>query len=317
MSVQTQVTCPSCSTSFKAKAELAGRRVKCPKCHAPVPVPSATPDEEDDAGSTSVPRWLMLGAAVLIALAVGAAGGVVFGHRQGRSDDKRELAEAQTRAQSMTEKLQASEASLTKIQAEREKLRLELAATVQDREAKLAAARQREDAASGRAREADQKLAAGAAAEADANARRREEEARKAETTKKVQAARGNPTKVLFKDFANFPEEYAGGCVRFDSVWLDGDFDRVEGTKDFSPGVSSRDGKHIFGTKSLRFAEGAKFIISEEIGRPLSVTFESNKKYGVNLCCEVTKNGKLYLTRIYRVETLTVGGDVKEVFEDK
>ena len=33
MSVQTQVTCPSCSTSFKAKAELAGRRVKCPKCH--------------------------------------------------------------------------------------------------------------------------------------------------------------------------------------------------------------------------------------------------------------------------------------------
>jgi hypothetical protein len=204
------------------------------------------------------------------------------------------------------EKVQASEASLAKIQ-------VELATA----EAKLAAARQREDSASARAREAEQKLAAGAAAEADAAARRREEEARKAETIRKVKAARGDPTKVLFKDFANFPEEYAGGCVRFDSVWLDGDFDRVEGTKDFSPGVSSRDGKHVFGRKDLQYGDGAVFVISEEIGRPLSITFASDKKYGVNLCCEVTKKGKLYLTRIYRVETLTVGGDVKEVFADK
>ena len=316
MSVQTQLTCPNCSTSLKAKAEFAGRRVKCPKSHAPVPVPSATPDE-DDSSSTAISRWLMLVVAVLIALAVGAAGGVVFGHRQGRSDDKRELTETQTRAQSMTEMLHASKASLTQIQAERENLRLELAATVQDSEAKLAAARQKEEAASGRAREAERKLAAGAASEADATARRREEEARKAETTKKVQAARGNPTKVLFKDFANFPEEYAGGCIRLDDVWLGGELERVDETKLFTARISSRDGKTVFKRTSLRFADGLVFVTPDEIGRPLSLILQSDSNYGVNLCCEVSKNGKVYLARMYHIETLTVGGTVKDVYEEK
>lgn len=287
-----KVVCPSCSTTLNAKSEWAGRCVKCPKCDAPIRVPRDAANENDNKTLPSGPNWLILGAVFLLSLAVGAAGGVVLGHRQGRSADKRELMEAQSRAQTVSDKLKALEASHSAVQAER-------------------------DAANQRARVAEEELAATAAAVADTAARRREEETRKGEVAKKVQAARGNPTKVLFKDFANFPEEYAGGCVRFDNVWLDGDFHRVERTRDFSPGVSSKDGKHVLGRNILRFADGAVFVISEQIGRPLSVTFESNKKYGVNLCCEVAKSGKLCIARIYRVETITISGDVTDVFEEK
>lgn len=212
--------------------------------------------------------------------------------------------------------MKVAESNITSSQAERDSLKLELVATTQDRETKLASAKQFVDAATARVRIAEEKLTTEAATAAHALARQRNEETRKVETSKKVQAVRGNPTKVIFKDFANFPEEYAGGCVRFDSVWLSGDFDCVEGTKDFSPGVSSLDGKQVFGHKTLRFASGAVFVISEEMGRPLSVAFESDKKYHVNLYCEVAKNDKLYLARIYRVETITVGGSVKDVFKD-
>lgn len=40
-----KVNCPSCSASFKAKDELAGRRVKCPKCKQAItiPKPNLTP----------------------------------------------------------------------------------------------------------------------------------------------------------------------------------------------------------------------------------------------------------------------------------
>jgi DNA-directed RNA polymerase subunit RPC12/RpoP len=36
-----KVHCGSCNASFKAKDELAGRRVKCPKCQSPVIIPAA------------------------------------------------------------------------------------------------------------------------------------------------------------------------------------------------------------------------------------------------------------------------------------
>ena len=38
-----KVKCGSCSTRFKAKDELAGRRVKCPKCQKPVVIEAAAP----------------------------------------------------------------------------------------------------------------------------------------------------------------------------------------------------------------------------------------------------------------------------------
>ncbi|MEL7496629.1 MAG: MJ0042-type zinc finger domain-containing protein [Planctomycetota bacterium] len=38
-----KVQCQNCSASFKAKDELAGRRVKCPKCKQPISIPAAAP----------------------------------------------------------------------------------------------------------------------------------------------------------------------------------------------------------------------------------------------------------------------------------
>jgi hypothetical protein len=92
---------------------------------------------------------------------------------------------------------------------------------------------------------------------------------------------------------------------------------RVEDSKDLSTAVSSIDGKLIFGRKNLKYADGVVFVISEEIGRPLSVHFENDKKYKVNLNCEITKKGKLSIARIYRVEALSVAGDVLEVHGEK
>jgi hypothetical protein len=324
--VTTEVTCLTCSATIRIKSDLAGKRVKCPKCQAPVSVPSTTLDSDEHTSTT--PRWLFVGAAALISLAVGVAGGYVFRHRQDKSDDKRELAEALALSKSLTDKLKVTESNLAGSQANLEKLKLELADTARDTEAKLADLKQREVAAITKARETDDKLQARIAAAKEAEAlarrreveestRRREEEARQAEASKKLQASREKPTRILFKDFANFPEEYAGRYVRFDAVWIGGDFDRVKDTNDFSPSVSSQDGKHIFGSKYLDYGDGVMFIISEKIGRPLSVAFKNDTKYKVNLCCEVTKSSKRCLARIYRIETLTVGGDVKDVFEDK
>jgi len=207
--MQTQVSCPGCSAAFRSKPEWAGRRVKCPKCHVPISIPHAAPDDEDDTGTSGNSRWLILVAVGLIAVAVGAAGGFVFGHRQGRSDDKRELAEAQARAQSLTEKLRATETSVGKMQAERDTLKLDLAAAVQDRDTKLTAAKQREEAANGRAREAEKKLAATAADISAAAERKREDDAQKAEAWKKVETVQVSTVQEALKIHEN-PKEYVG-----------------------------------------------------------------------------------------------------------
>ena len=71
----TQVTCSACTSTLRAKPELAGKRVKCPKCHAPISVPNSiiNSDEANQDTSPAVPGWLILGASVLISLAVGGA----------------------------------------------------------------------------------------------------------------------------------------------------------------------------------------------------------------------------------------------------
>jgi hypothetical protein len=135
-------------------------------------MPSANHDLDDVTvkdNAAPVPRWLVLGASVLVSLAVGAAGGFVFGHSQGRLDDNRELTEAQTQSKSLTDKLTQAELKLSRLQSESEKL-----------QEQLAAAKRREEAINIRAQTAEDKLRAGAAAEAKALAQRREEEKRKA-----------------------------------------------------------------------------------------------------------------------------------------
>lgn len=210
--MQTQVTCPGCSVAFKAKPEWAGRRVKCPRCQAAIPIPQAVPDEDDDTNSPATPRWLILGAVGLIALAVGVAGGFVIGYGEGRSEDKKELSEAKALAQSMTEKCQAAEANVDRVQSERDNLKSELTAATQDRDVKLVAARQREEAASTRAREAEQKLAGIAASETAAAERRREEERQKADAWKKVETVQVSTVKNALTIHEN-PKDYVGKKV--------------------------------------------------------------------------------------------------------
>ncbi|MGD9632027.1 MAG: hypothetical protein AB7G28_15275 [Pirellulales bacterium] len=41
-----QVTCPSCSSSFKAPDSAAGKKAKCPKCAGTIEIPAAAPAEE-------------------------------------------------------------------------------------------------------------------------------------------------------------------------------------------------------------------------------------------------------------------------------
>jgi hypothetical protein len=71
-----KTNCPSCSIAFEVKPEWLGRRVRCPKCKKPVLVPD--PDEtgnEDTAVQPTSVSWLVLGSAVVIALAVGGTAG--------------------------------------------------------------------------------------------------------------------------------------------------------------------------------------------------------------------------------------------------
>ncbi len=171
-----QVSCPACSSSFVAKPEWAGKRIRCSGCGKLVHVPSGPTktDEEGDASSEARPTtWLLLGATLVIALAVGAACGFIFGHRQGRSENAREIAEAQALVGTADQKLRAAEADVAKAIGEREKVKEQLNALVWDHDARLAAAKQSEEEAKTRARTAEERLQAAANAEAAAAARGR------------------------------------------------------------------------------------------------------------------------------------------------
>jgi hypothetical protein len=43
------VKCPECQTKIRVREEYAGKRMKCPKCQGPVPVPAAEPAAEEEA----------------------------------------------------------------------------------------------------------------------------------------------------------------------------------------------------------------------------------------------------------------------------
>jgi len=46
------VTCPGCDRGLKAPDSSAGRKIKCPKCNAVVPVPDVEGEEEAAAVAT-------------------------------------------------------------------------------------------------------------------------------------------------------------------------------------------------------------------------------------------------------------------------
>lgn len=50
-----RVTCPACDSSFKARDEYAGKRVKCPGCSQPLEVPDAVEASGDDLAASARP----------------------------------------------------------------------------------------------------------------------------------------------------------------------------------------------------------------------------------------------------------------------
>lgn len=126
---------------------------------------------------------------------------------------------------------------------------------------------------------------------------------------------RARPASVVLKDLANFPEDYAGAFVKLESIWIWGELKRQAEHKLFSITVESRDGKVV--SNFFIRDEDLAFVVSEGFGRVIDILFEADKKFGSNIYCEITSVGKKRIAKIYRIETLNLAGDVKDVYEDR
>lgn len=78
------VTCPGCARAFRVRAELAGKRIKCPKCAQVIPIPKPDPEPELEVAEVAdelevaappdplsrVKRWLFYVALAIVAAMV-------------------------------------------------------------------------------------------------------------------------------------------------------------------------------------------------------------------------------------------------------
>src|SRR6266849_2502077 len=155
-------SCPSCSTGFEVKPEWSGKRVRCPRCNQAFQVPTGEEEGDDKGGSAtsrSVNR-LMLGATLVIALTVGGAGGCIFGHRQGKSDDVRELKEAEAQAESAVQRQKTLESDLAAASADRSREKSQQETAMKERDKQLAAAVAAATQAKAQSKVAEEKLEA-------------------------------------------------------------------------------------------------------------------------------------------------------------
>jgi hypothetical protein len=294
------LTCPSCAAQVRAQARPEQHAARCPKCRNVITVPaSGEADPETPRGPW--PSLLVVGAAAIIALGAGLGAGLIVGHQWGRADNARDVADAQARAADAEGSIGAVRAQLASEETELRHARERHSTALRELENLRATVRTAQEQT---------------AAEAE---RKRQDEAKQADERKRVESNRKDAVPVVFKDLANFPEEYAGRCVRMEGVWLGGDPYRVKGSRSLSPTVSSTDGKHVFGSEhALEGYRSLVFVMPENIGRGLSVGLSSDHKYMVNLNCELRKGPKSsVIAEIYRVETLNHAGNVKDVIEER
>jgi hypothetical protein len=151
-------SCPTCGKKISVPESAGSKHAKCPKCHAYIAVPQDETSEDADDAAASMPTWLIPAAKVLVAVAVAAAVGVVFGNHHGHSAAERELTETQSRLRAMSDNLKALEVRFQAAQTERDSMKQQIASLMSERDA-LLAARSREDAARQR-REAEEKAVA-------------------------------------------------------------------------------------------------------------------------------------------------------------
>ena len=206
----TQVTCSKCSGVISIPNEWSGKRAACPHCRTPFLVPGQSIDRPP-------PARFGVAAAVVIALAVAAACGIVIGHRKGRSDDKQELRVAESTAQSLTEKLSAAQVALTdarSVAANRKAERDALAAELGDRERILATVQQREAVAAAEVRKLEGKLSAALAVAALGNRRDEEKPAAEWRDLLKLQGA-WTPTKFTVNG-SDLAPQLAANATQFE-----------------------------------------------------------------------------------------------------
>ncbi|HEX3152626.1 MAG TPA: hypothetical protein VHR66_31425 [Gemmataceae bacterium] len=130
------LTCPTCSVALKPKSELAGKNIRCPNCETLVRVPASelcSPSATDDEGVNPWPLRIGVAAAVVVALAVGLAGGFVYGHGRGVAERANEASEAKVAATNAEEKRRRAEEQLAVAVGEQARLQNELAAAVKQR----------------------------------------------------------------------------------------------------------------------------------------------------------------------------------------
>jgi hypothetical protein len=237
-------------------------------------------------------------AVTAIALVGGTAAGFIYGDRQARSGTRQELADARAGQERALADLQAVQTKLSSAAADSEKQKQRAAS-------ELAAAVEREQAASRHASEAEAKLRelrVVANAETQPVARPTKEEPPRVESAAKTQLERLQATRVAFKDFVRSPEQFKDRCVRIEGVRLSGDLQRMRDEKLLSATVSSDDHQYVYARHSLERAGGLVFVIPQSLGRELS-SLPHDFSFKTNLCCQVSQNGNGWVARIYRIET--------------
>jgi hypothetical protein len=256
---------------------------------------STTTSKEPTRGG---PGWLIAVTGTVIALVAGTAAGFIYGDRQGRSSARQELDDVRAGQERALADLQTAQTKLASAVADSENEK-------QRATGQIAAAVEREQAAARRASEVEAKLRelrTVVNADAGPSARHPKDEPPRAEITAKKQPDRPQATRVVFKEFVRSPEQFENRCIRIDGVRISGDLQRMRGEKLFSATVSSEDHQYVYARQSLDYAGGLVFVMPESLGRELS-SLPHDFSFKTNLCCEVSKNGKVCVARIYRIET--------------
>lgn len=142
--------------------------------------------ERQELSTNPTPGWLLAGGIVLVALAVGGAGGFIAGHRSGKANSGRELVEAKEHGQDAIERARAIQDKLDMLVRDHARVIERADVTARDREAKLVAARVE-------AADRDARLAAARVEAADARNRAKAAEERAVAAARRVKPLEPRP----------------------------------------------------------------------------------------------------------------------------
>jgi hypothetical protein len=162
--------CPECSFAFEAKSEWSGRRIRCQKCKhtfrlADFGEHGAHEEVEVNPKSASV-NWISMAMVATIALVVGGASGIVFGHLRGKAESVAEISKSRLqfeqenlRAETSIKRVAELQAAIEVANDERKKEKDIADAGIRQRDEQLALAHEAEAAAIAKVKAADDRIA--------------------------------------------------------------------------------------------------------------------------------------------------------------